>query len=281
MIVESEKLEEELKKVLPAGEMTTSTKQNTPCRVESNSAGSVARNSNGIEPALSDPDSETSETQLPGTGAETLCVVEPARVGPGIRLFEIAVASFGLVLTFPVMLVIGLIIKSSSKGPMLFRQKRLGAGGKPFTFIKFRTMYVDARERFPELYEYKYSTKELDQLRFKVENDPRTTPQGEWLRKTSLDELPNFWNVLTGDMSLVGPRPEIPEMLPYYKGEMLQKFSVRPGVTGLAQVSGRGRLGFYETVDLDLECVRNKSFIYDLKIICMTIKQVVMGDGAF
>ena len=112
-------------------------------------------------------------------------------------------------------------------------------------------------------------------------NDPRVTPQGEWLRKSTLDELPNFWNVLRGDMALVGPRPEIPEMLPYYEGEMQLKFRVRPGITGLAQISGRGRLGFYETVKYDVEYVKNRSFRLDLKILLITIYKIVARDGAF
>jgi lipopolysaccharide/colanic/teichoic acid biosynthesis glycosyltransferase len=107
------------------------------------------------------------------------------------------------------------------------------------------------------------------------------TPQGVWMRKSTLDELPNFWNVLTGDMALVGPRPEIPEMLPYYDQEMRLKFTVRPGITGLAQISGRGRLGFYETVQLDNEYVRNHSFLLDAKILVLTLIKIVTRDGAF
>ena len=166
-------------------------------------------------------------------------------------------------------------------GPLLFFQPRMGAGTRPFRFVKFRTLYADARSRFPELYAYKYTPLELAELKFKVENDPRVTPQGRWLRKSSLDELPNFWNVLTGEMALVGPRPEIPEMLPYYEGEMLTKFDVRPGVTGLAQVSGRGRLGFHDTVALDVEYVRNRSFAYDMRILFKTVWMILKRDGAF
>jgi lipopolysaccharide/colanic/teichoic acid biosynthesis glycosyltransferase len=114
----------------------------------------------------------------------------------------------------------------------------MGINRKPFRFVKFRTLYADARQRFPKLYSYQYTAEELEQLKFKVEDDPRVTPQGRWMRRSTLDELPNFWNVLTGDMALVGPRPEIPEMLRYYHGDMLLKFTVRPGITGMAQISG-------------------------------------------
>jgi len=199
----------------------------------------------------------------------------------GRRLFEIVVAIIALTVGLPVMLLIALVVKLGTPGPVLFFQKRVGINGRLFTFVKFRTMYADARERFPELYAYRYSPDEMGTLKFKVEEDPRATPQGRWLRKTSLDELPNFWNVLTGDMALVGPRPEIPEMVPYYKGEMLRKFSVRPGVTGPAQVSGRGRLGFYETVAYDVEYVRKASWRYDVKLLFKTLVMVLARDGAF
>lgn len=179
------------------------------------------------------------------------------------------------------MVVIGTIIVLGTPGPVLFFQQRLGRNGIPFLFVKFRTFYADARETFPHLYTYRYDAQELDSLKFKIKDDPRVTPQGRWLRQSSLDELPNFWNVLTGEMALVGPRPEIPEMLRYYEGETLEKFSVRPGITGLAQISGRGRLTFQQTVDLDLEYVRKRSFLLDLKILLRTVWMIITRDGAF
>ena len=123
--------------------------------------------------------------------------------------------------------------------------------------------------------------RELNKLHAKVKDDPRVTPQGIWLRKSTLDEMPNFWCLLTGRMALVGPRPELPEMLPYYKGGMLKKFSVRPGITGLAQVSGRGELSFYDTVKCDVSYVENKGALLDLKIIVMTLYNVFLRNGAF
>ena len=199
----------------------------------------------------------------------------------GLRLIEIVAGAVGLLLTLPIMAVIAFCIRWDSPGPALFRQERVGKGGEVFSFIKFRTMYIDAKKRWPGLYAYSYTPQQLDALKFKVVSDPRVTPVGRWLRQTSLDELPNFWNVLTGDIALVGPRPEIPEMLKYYKGEQFLKFSVRPGVTGLAQVSGRGRLSFQDTIKLDLDYVKNRSFAHDCKLIMKTIKMVLTGDGAF
>ena len=171
--------------------------------------------------------------------------------------------------------------QARTPGPAIFKQTRIGRNCKPFTLYKFRTLYADARERFPELYNYDYSPDQIETLQFKTADDPRVTPQGKRLRMSTLDELPNLWNVLKGEMALVGPRPEIPEMLPYYHGELIEKFSVRPGVTGLAQISGRGRLKFLETAALDLEYVRTRSIRTDAKIVCLTILKVVLRDGAF
>lgn len=211
----------------------------------------------------------------------TSSVIRPARVPFLLRVFEVMLSGVILLLCLPVMAAQWGIIRSGTPGPGLFFQHRVGIGQRLFRFVKFRTMYVDARERFPHLYAYRYSPDELLSLKFKSDDDPRVTPQGRWLRRLSIDELPNFWNVLTGEMALVGPRPEIPEMLPYYKGEMLEKFMVRPGVTGLAQISGRGRLGFYETVDLDVSYVRNRSFLLDLRILIKTVTMIILRDGAF
>jgi lipopolysaccharide/colanic/teichoic acid biosynthesis glycosyltransferase len=196
------------------------------------------------------------------------------------RGFEIAVAIAVLVLTLPLLAVIAVLVRRGTPGPALFRQRRLAAGARPFMFYKFRTHYVDASERFPAWCAYQYREDELEAVRLQVEDDPRVTPQGKWLRRSSLDELPNFWHVITGDMALVGPRPEMVEMLPYYKDEQRRKFSVRPGITGLAQVSGRGNLTFTETVKLDLEYVRTRSLANDLRILLRTFLMVIKADGA-
>jgi lipopolysaccharide/colanic/teichoic acid biosynthesis glycosyltransferase len=197
-----------------------------------------------------------------------------------LRAFEITVAVSVLVVAAPLLVVIAVLIRRGTPGQALFRQQRLAVGARPFTFCKFRTHYVDAKERFPQWCAYQYSEDELAEVRLQVEDDPRVTPQGRWLRRTSLDELPNFWHVITGDMALVGPRPEMAEMLPYYHAEQLAKFSVRPGITGLAQVSGRGSLTFAETVDLDLRYVRTRSLSTDLRILLRTFLMVIRADGA-
>ena len=221
------------------------------------------------------------EPEGPQSSELTIPSIENAGPSWHQRTFEIVFALTAIVLSLPIMAIIALLIRWDTPGPVLFFQQRVGRNGQLFRFVKFRTLYADARERFPELYAYRYSPQELADLKFKVTLDPRVTRCGVWLRRTSLDELPNFWNILTGDMALVGPRPEIPEMLQYYRGEMLLKFSVRPGITGLAQTRGRGRLKFYDTVQYDLECVRRRSFLFDLKILLRTIKMVVFRDGAF
>ena len=197
------------------------------------------------------------------------------------RMVEILMAAVTLIVTMPLMLAVALIVTLDSPGPILFRQRRVGRGGRLFTFVKFRTFYVDARERFPHLYAYEYSDRDIETLCFKVPNDPRATRVGRWLRKSTLDELPNLWNVLTRDMALVGPRPEIPEMLPYYRPHELCKFSMRPGVTGLAQVSGRGLLSFRETADLDVSYVKSQSWLTDTRIVFLTIQRIVLRHGAF
>jgi lipopolysaccharide/colanic/teichoic acid biosynthesis glycosyltransferase len=197
------------------------------------------------------------------------------------RLFEICVACALLVVTFPLMCLVAITIRLGTPGPILFRQTRHGRNGKPFTFVKFRTLYADARQRFPELYAYEYDDKEIRTIQFKQPDDPRITPQGRWLRKSSIDELPNLFLILTGDLALVGPRPQIPEMLPYYKGVMLERYSVKPGLTDLAHVSGRSSLSFYETTAMDVAYVRAQSWKLDLKILWKTFTSVVFQDGAF
>lgn len=214
-------------------------------------------------------------------GADAVHHIAGRPVSIAQRAFEIVVALVAILVTLPLMILVGVLVRLDTPGPALFWQPRLGLGGRPFLFVKFRTMYVDARERFPELYRYRYSPDELDTLMFKMPDDPRVTPLGRWLRKTSLDELPNFLNLLTGSVALVGPRPEIPEMLPYYVGEDREIFSVRPGITGPAQVAGRGWLNFRDSCALNLDYIRTRTWRMDLSILLRTVFQVTRGRGAF
>jgi len=197
------------------------------------------------------------------------------------RIFDILVAGTALLVFAPVIAAIAIIIRRGTPGPVLFRQKRLGINGTQFTFVKFRTLYADARERFPEMYAYRFTDEDFKKLVFKAPDDPRITPQGRWLRATSLDELPNLWNVLRGDMAMVGPRPDLPQMLRYNRGEMLRRFSVYPGMTGLAHVSGRSHLTVIESVAYDIEYVERRSFWFDLEIMVRTVLAVVLHRGAF
>lgn len=219
-----------------------------------------------------------------GAAAEEVIVgVAPTPVAYVIakRALDVGVSATLLVLALPFILLIGLLVRLDSPGPIVFRQRRVGRGGRVFSFYKFRTMQVDARVVFPQLYAYRYSRQEFVDMMLKTPDDPRLTPFGRRLRTTSLDELPNLFNVLRGDMSLVGPRPELPEMVRYYTEEELSKFTVRPGVTGLWQVSGRAMLRNGQQLEADVEYVRRRSLAFDVRILVRTIRAVVLRIGAF
>ncbi len=196
------------------------------------------------------------------------------------RALDIVVSGTLLVLTAPIIGVLALIIRMESPGKAVFRQRRVARGGHVVEFCKFRTMYTDAKERFPELYDYTFTEEQFATSYYKPPVDPRNTRFGRALRKTTLDELPNLFNVIKGDVSLVGPRPELPELIQYYSDEQLAKFSVKSGITGLAQVSGRNNLSIQEQIALDLEYVERRSFLYDLQLIGRTLIMVVKRVGA-
>ena len=185
-----------------------------------------------------------------------------------------------LLITLPLQLLIALLIKLTSPGPAIFRQTRVGKNGRLFTFYKFRTMWMDALERFPSMYEYRFSLDQIATMKFKSEDDPRHTPFGRWLRKSSLDELPNLINVVRGEISLIGPRPDIPEMVVHYRSDQLAKLSVKPGITGRAQARGRGDLTFQQTLDLGLEYVRTCWLWTDIRVIHETILCLLSRTGA-
>lgn len=199
------------------------------------------------------------------------------------RALDLVGAVLMLVLLSPVMFICAVLIKLDSPGPVLFRQQRVGQGGRLFTCLKFRTMYVDADQSLHKQYVLALMAAEGDDsLRdehglYKLPNDPRVTRIGRWLRRTSLDELPQLWNVLRGEMSLVGPRPPIPYEVEQYKPEQLGRLTVKPGITGLWQVKGRNRTTFEQMVALDLEYVRRRGLMLDLWILLMTLPVVLLA----
>ena len=188
----------------------------------------------------------------------------------------------------PVFAAISLAIKLSSKGPVFFKQERLGEYGKPFTVFKFRSMRTDCDARIHQQYVSQFiagkvdgATPEGQKPVFKIQKDPRITRVGQFVRKTSLDELPQFWNVLRGDMSLVGPRPPIAyEFRAYDVWHRRRVLEIKPGITGLWQVKGRSRTRFDEMVRLDLQYARDWSIWLDLRILLQTPAAVILGEGA-
>jgi exopolysaccharide biosynthesis polyprenyl glycosylphosphotransferase len=192
-------------------------------------------------------------------------------------VFDRAFASIVLLLTAPLLLLATLGIWLADGGPALFRQTRVGKDGKVFTVYKFRTMVLDAEEHKAGL----AVQNEHDGLMFKIRSDPRITNVGRWLRRWSVDELPQLVNVLLGDMSLVGPRPALPEEADRYADHVRRRLMVKPGLTGLWQVNGRADLTWDESVRLDLRYVENWSFVLDLQILWKTVSAVLSGSGAY
>jgi len=216
----------------------------------------------------------------PVAGLPLLHVEHPELSG-GRRLaksaFDRAGAGLALVFLWPVLACVAVAIRLDSKGPALFRQVRVGRDGREFTVLKFRTMVPDAERRKAALVQYN----DHDGVLFKIRNDPRITRTGAWLRRYSLDELPQLINVLRGDMSLVGPRPPLPEEVAQYGDDVRRRLVVRPGMTGLWQVSGRSDLSWEESVRLDLRYVENWSLTLDLQILWKTWSAVSRGSGAY
>jgi exopolysaccharide biosynthesis polyprenyl glycosylphosphotransferase len=205
------------------------------------------------------------------------------------RAIDVAASGFVLLLFLPVFAVIAALVKLTSAGPVLFRQERMGQFGKRFRFLKFRSMYLNNAPTIHQEYvrdfiagsKGAHKTESAEAPVYKIVNDPRVTPVGRFLRKTSLDELPQLWNVLIGEMSLVGPRPPVPyEYAVYEHWHRRRVLEVRPGITGLWQVNGRSRTTFDEMVRLDLQYATNWSLWLDLKILLMTPRAVFTGAGA-
>jgi exopolysaccharide biosynthesis polyprenyl glycosylphosphotransferase len=193
------------------------------------------------------------------------------------RTMDVIGSALGLLVLAPVFLLVALAVRLSSRGPAFFVQDRCGLGGKPFRFYKFRTMCADAETRKAQL----AHLNEVDGPAFKLARDPRVTRLGSLLRRTSLDELPQLWNVLKGDMSLVGPRPPTREEVERYNVRHAQRLSVVPGITGLWQVSGRSQISDFERwIDLDLHYIRSWSLWLDLRILARTVLVVLLTRGA-
>ncbi|QJC54452.1 sugar transferase [Paenibacillus albicereus] len=194
------------------------------------------------------------------------------------RALDVVCSLIGLVLLSPVFVLIGLLIKlEDPKGSVFFYQTRVGKDGKPFRMYKFRSMVSNAEERLKELLEQN----EVQGAMFKMKNDPRITRVGRFIRKTSIDELPQLVNVLQGSMSLVGPRPPLPREVAEYTPYDRQRLDVTPGCTGLWQVSGRSSLTFEQMVELDLRYVRERSLGMDMRILLRTVRVLLGSKDAF
>jgi exopolysaccharide biosynthesis polyprenyl glycosylphosphotransferase len=193
------------------------------------------------------------------------------------RTFDIAFSCVAGLIVVPVVGICAIAIKLTSRGPVFFRQERVGRAGKRFAVLKLRTMVVGAEAMMGQLRDLN----EADGPLFKMRRDPRVTKVGRFLRRTSLDELPQFWNVLRGEMSLVGPRPAIPAEIEGWGPELHQRLRVKPGITGMWQVSGRSSASFEDYARLDLYYVDNWSLVSDLTLLMKTVPSVLFSRGAY
>lgn len=194
------------------------------------------------------------------------------------RIIDVLCSLAGMLVLFPVFAMVALLIKwEDSKGPVFFYQTRVGKNGQPFRMYKFRSMVTDAEARLPHLLQQN----EIDGAMFKMKDDPRITSIGKWIRKTSIDELPQLYNVLKGEMSLVGPRPALPREVEKYSDYDRKRLLVTPGCTGLWQISGRNHLSFREMVELDLEYISQQKISLDVKIILKTFRMLLGSKDAF
>jgi exopolysaccharide biosynthesis polyprenyl glycosylphosphotransferase len=217
----------------------------------------------------------------PVAGVPMLHVEEPSLSGAARaakNVFDRAFALVAAVVLAPLLIAIAVAIRCTSRGPVLFRQTRVGRRGEEFEMLKFRTMVDGAHERVADV---RPLVADPDHVLFKLPEDPRITRVGRWLRKHSLDELPQLWNVVTGRMSVVGPRPPLPEEVARYASPVHRRLLVKPGLTGLWQVSGRADLSWDDAVRLDLYYVENWSWVLDALILARTVPAVIRGRGAY
>ncbi len=195
----------------------------------------------------------------------------------GKRLLDLTLSIGGLLALAPALLLIGAAIRLESRGPVLFRQTRIGANGRPFTLLKFRSMYRDAEARRQAV----LASSDRAGICFKAKADPRITRVGRVLRRFSLDEVPQLINVVRGEMSIVGPRPALPQEVEAYPPEARARLGAKPGLTGIWQVSGRAEIGFSKMIEMDSAYVRSRSLMLDIAIIALTVRAVVSGRGAY
>lgn len=215
-----------------------------------------------------------SEKLLKGIESE----LNKKRFGLGIkRVFDILFSLLLFTILSPFFVCIMIWIKMDSEGEIIFKQKRVGFRGKEFTIYKFRTMIKNA----DKLFKKEIKREELGDYVFQKEDDMRITRSGRFLRKTSLDELPQLINIIKGDMSIIGPRPEVPYIANLYTKEESIRLLMKPGISGLAQVNGRGDLKLSETISYDILYIKNFSLLLDLRILLKTIRVVIMGKGAY
>lgn len=201
---------------------------------------------------------------------------------PAKRIFDIGFTLFIFVCFSPLFLIVALAVRCSSSGRVIYSHERIGRGGIPFRCYKFRTMFSDADQRLKELLKSNPRLQEEWNSARKLRCDPRIIPIGHFLRKTSLDELPQFWNVLKGDLSIVGPRPVVKEEVSLFLGEKAPKIlSIRPGLTGIWQVSGRNDTSYQQRIKLDEAYVDNRSLFMDILLIIKTIPCMIFTKGAY
>jgi exopolysaccharide biosynthesis polyprenyl glycosylphosphotransferase len=212
-------------------------------------------------------------------GLPLLALASAPSDGPAVlakRAFDLTASALALLALAPLLASIALAVRATSPGPVLFRQRRLGLHGRPFTLLKFRTMHLGAEALLPAL----AARNEADGPVFKLRDDPRVTRLGRLLRRASLDELPQLWNVLRGEMSVVGPRPPLPSEVRAYARWQRRRLSVKPGLTCTWQVSGRSDVGFDRWMEMDLAYIDGWSLWTDLAIVARTIPAVLLGRGA-
>jgi lipopolysaccharide/colanic/teichoic acid biosynthesis glycosyltransferase len=215
-----------------------------------------------------------------GTAPRTILPPRPL-IGPAYRCakrtVDILGSALALLMLLPLMLAVAVAVRLESRGPIFFWQYRLGEHGIPFRFYKFRSMVVEA----PQLREQLDETNEVSGPVFKMRRDPRLTRVGRLIRRASIDELPQLWHVLTGRMTLVGPRPPIPEEVEHYEPWQRERLAAKPGLTCIWQVSGRSNIPFERWVELDIKYVRTRHFWLDMKLLWLTIPAILTGRGAY